>query len=85
MTEEFNNSASQEERRRVLRESTRLGHAEANADDEAGGRFAKLNRPAVVGASPVSQYPWQPEESPWAADPVGPEPPLGVDVNEVPE
>jgi len=73
MTEHrFNNSASQEERRRVLRESTLFGRAQA--DNEEGGRYAKLNRPVVVGSSP-SPYPKQPSGS-WTADPVPAEPPL---------
>jgi hypothetical protein len=70
----FNNS--QEERR----ESTYVGRAEAEAD-EAGGRYAKLKPSTVVGSSATPQYPRQPEEGPWTADPVPPEPLLGVDVN----
>jgi hypothetical protein len=76
MTEHrFNNS--REERRK----STYVGRAEAEAD-EAGGRYAKLKPSTVVGSTAVPQYPKQPE-GPWTADPVGPEPPLGVDINEV--
>jgi hypothetical protein len=60
---------SQAERRRILAEeriSTYRAHAEANTDLELGGRFAKLSKTTVVGASSIS-YPKQPEGSPWAS------------------
>jgi len=82
MTEHrFDNSASQEERRRVLRESTYVGRAQT---DEAGGRFAKRIPSTVVGSTAVPQYPKLPEGNPWTTD-LPPEPPLGVDVNGEPD
>jgi hypothetical protein len=67
--------------------STLLDHALASANDLGGGRFAALgtlSRPVIVGSgSPVPQYPKQPDNSPWARQWEGPEPPLGQDVNYV--
>jgi hypothetical protein len=36
-------------------------------------------------ASRGPQYPAQPANSPWGADPVPPEPPLGIDISAVPD
>lgn len=50
--------------------------------DEAGGRFARQQPSAIVGADPL------PLVAPaWSSDlaKLGPEPPLGFDVNEVPD
>ncbi len=76
----FENEANQKLRRETLRNdrSTLLDHARAHADDAAGGRFKRELATSVVG---VPNYPKQPETSPWHHDPVGPEPPLGLDVN----
>jgi hypothetical protein len=46
-------------------------HARAEADLETGGRWAK----------PTIGVPELPAASPWSRDPVGIEPPLGIDVN----
>src|SRR5262245_41722369 len=43
----------------------------------AGGRFA-------ASSAPLTQYPRQPEHSPWAAGVVGREPPIGFSVEEMP-
>jgi len=48
--------------------------AQAEALDDRGGRFAVLDKPAVTGSSPTPTYPQMPAGSPWANDPVGPEP-----------
>lgn len=49
--------------------------------DAKAGRFAK---PSVVsGANPTVQYPRLPASSPWAADMVPPEEPLGYSVNDL--
>jgi hypothetical protein len=60
----FADMFSQAERRRIIAEERRLStyraFAEANADLELGGRFAKLHPTSVVGASPNHQYPRQP-------------------------
>jgi hypothetical protein len=57
-----------------------------DALEEAGGRFAKLTPSTVTGQSPSSQIPQQPAGSPWASNPVPPDPAtdqLGFDINEV--
>jgi hypothetical protein len=81
---------SQSERRKVM-ESDRLARkastyhqlAEASANDLAGGRFAQSSpKQRVIGSSPIS-YPELPENSPWAKDPMPPEPPLGWSVNDL--
>jgi hypothetical protein len=76
---------SQAEKRRIISEERRLStyraHAEANADLELGGRFAKLTKATVVGTSPI-QYPRLPLNSPAnQAAMTGQEPPLGYDIN----
>jgi hypothetical protein len=68
-----------ERRRRLIEErrmKTYLAHAEASANDEAGGRFAALpeKKPTVIGAKAEISYPQQPEGSPWHSDPCGDEP-----------
>ena len=77
---------SQAERRRVLandrKVSTYRDAAQASIDDLCGGRYGAIGKPTVTGASPIS-YPRQPEGSPWASDPIGDEPPLGVDINAI--
>jgi hypothetical protein len=79
--------ARKAERRRRLIEERRmrsyLAHAEASANDEAGGRFAALpeRKPTVIGAKAEISYPAQPEGSPWANEPSGTEPPLGYEVD----
>jgi hypothetical protein len=82
----FNNEASQSERRRILAEgrktSTYHQQAQADADLEMGGRFAKVMPTSVTGTTPGPQYPRQPADSPSnQAALVGDEPPLGVDIN----
>jgi hypothetical protein len=75
----------QEERRRVLandasvrrqqreRGSTYLDHVEPSA----GGRFAVIDQPTVVGSTAIPQYPQA--STPFQRDPVPDEPPLGLD------
>jgi hypothetical protein len=75
----------QAERRRILREqaSTLLDHARAAADDEAGGRFARIQPQSVIGSTPIPQYPQA--GTPFQSDPCGLEPPLGYDINAMSE
>jgi hypothetical protein len=73
----------QAERRRILREqgATFLDHARAAADEEAQGRFQKVNATTVIGSTPI-QYPPLPASSPWhGRDPVPDEPALGYSVD----
>jgi hypothetical protein len=79
---------SQAFKRKILAEdrdrlSTYRDHAEANADLELGGRFAKLTPTSVTGSTPDHQYPRLPADSPFnqAATMVPDEPPLGMDIN----
>jgi hypothetical protein len=53
---------------------TYYGRAQLDLEAELGGRFA---RPKPL----VGEVPRQPEGSPWAHDPVGPEPPLGYSID----
>lgn len=80
-THEFNNRASQDERRRVELD-TYLARAQADTDLAAGGRFKKEVEARVTG---TPTYPPQPASSFWAKslDEVsGPEAPLGYSVNQ---
>ena len=78
-------SASMAEKRRILAEeqiSSYRAHAEANADLELGGRFARITKTTVVGAGPIS-YPKLPEDSPSNQMAMMPdEPLLGYSVND---
>ena len=72
------------ERRRIMIEERRLrtyhGRAQANIDEDRGGRFAFSGSPTTVtGSGPIS-YPTQPAHSPWAKDVCPPEPSLGYSV-----
>jgi hypothetical protein len=79
---------SQAFKRKILAEdrdrlSTYRAHAEANADLELGGRYAKVTTTTVVGAGPI-QYPRLPLTAPSnQAAMVGDEPPLGFSVNDM--
>jgi len=80
-THEFNNQASQAERREVLRNDTYMARQQ-NTVDDVGGRFAKLTPATVTGSAPSPQYPQLPEGSPWAKGfDQNVEPPIGFDVN----
>ena len=75
----------QSERGRLMAEQRRLrtyrGHAQANLDEDRGGRFAFSGSPkTVTGSSPIS-YPAQPTHSPWHSNPYPEEPPLGFSVD----
>jgi hypothetical protein len=68
--------------RKIAEGSTFFQHAQASANDEAGGRYARQNSATVVGASPIS-YPQLPAESPWAQPwPEGPDV-YGVPIDEM--
>jgi hypothetical protein len=45
------------------------------------GRYANVEPRHVVGRAPVEDVPRHPADSPWHADPVGPEPPLGIEID----
>ena len=76
---------SQAEKRRIMAEERRMrtyhGHAQANIDEDRGGRYGAVgSSTTVVGSNPIS-YPRQPAGSPWAKDECPPEPPLGFSVD----
>jgi hypothetical protein len=82
------NDISQKEVREVLANDRDCLHSRAQADADLlnQGRFAKEVATTVTGQqSPSSQYPMQPENSPWASNPVPPGDALdklGFDINE---
>ena len=55
--------------------------ARAFADEDKGGRYGADKQTIHTAENPI--YPEQPADSPFHHDPVGPEPPLGFDVNAV--
>jgi hypothetical protein len=76
----FANDTDQQTRRQVLKDAY-FSRAQSDAD-MIGGRFKKENATQVVG---IPTYP-TPPNGPWATpDPSGPEPPLGYDINALPE
>jgi hypothetical protein len=75
------------ERRRVLMQdaSVREGstfhqHAQASANDLAGGRFAAVSNAYVVGSTSQVNYP---AAGPHQSDPCGLEPPLGYRIDDL--
>jgi hypothetical protein len=74
----------QAERRRVLAQDaslrqqsgTFMSHAQASANDLAGGRFAATGNPHVVGSESIPQYPQA--STPFQFDPVPNEEPLSA-------
>ena len=75
----FNNNSSQAERKQFVKDTFH-----SRTRDEAGGRFAQVNKSTVVGSDPATLYPRLPSGSPWSSDPVPPEPPLNQDISEPP-
>jgi hypothetical protein len=83
----------QAERREVLENDRRVreqqqaqgstfhAHAQAQAGELSGGRFASLGASTVTGATPIPKYP---AAGAHQSDPVGIEPPLGIDINAMP-
>jgi hypothetical protein len=79
----YHQDADQRERERILRNdraNTFAGRAQAEADD-VRGRWAQEHKATVIGAGPV-EYPRLPENS-WTHDPVPPEGPVGVSVEDL--
>ena len=80
----FNNDSSPAERRRVLRETGASYHDVALSEvGTVQGRYGELEKSSSVTGGLAHRYPPLPETSPWASDPVGQEPPIGVDINAV--
>jgi hypothetical protein len=79
----WNNEAARRGRE-LLRQQQATTYAQLAAGalgDEAGGRFA-VARPKPQ-MNEFREGPWPVPD--WSHDPVGPEPPLGFDINEVPD
>jgi len=62
--------------------STYFEFAKHTDEDIYGGRFAGVKTTVVTGSTPGSAFPQMPEGTPWSNDPVGPEPPLGVAIDQ---
>ena len=69
-----------EKLRKLAEGSTYFQHAQASANDEAGGRFAKQSPTTVIGAAPLQTVLVAPS---WAGFDNGVEPPFGVDIDYV--
>ena len=75
----FNNNSSQAERKQFVK-----GTFHSRTRDEAGGRFAQVNKSTVVGSDPATLYP-RIKSGPWSDQPgPGPEPPYGEDISTPP-
>jgi len=78
----FNNDSSPAERRRVLRETGASYHDVALSEvGTVQGRYGELEKSSSVTGGLAHRYPPLPETSPWASDPVGQEPPIGIDLS----
>jgi len=75
----INPDVTQREKREVLRNDERVrkatyhSFAQADADTEMGGRYAKVQPTTVTGSAPTA-WPKMPEGNPWATNPYPPEP-----------
>jgi hypothetical protein len=69
-------------KRRLLpwRPTNYLALAQQYLEEEAGGRFAKMNAARVTG---IPVVPKQPDGSPWSADPAPDEPPTGYRIDDL--
>ena len=92
----YHNETSMDERREALKNDTTKGGGPSNdtylsraarsLGAELGGRFAHLGKEqSVVGQRGPHVWPRQPTGSPWRGDEVPDEPPLGINVNALPE
>jgi hypothetical protein len=83
-TRPYDNSATQDERKAILRNDSYFSRQQ-NTPEDAGGRYAKLTPSNVIGSKPTPQYPQLPPSSPWANGfDVNVEPQLGYAVDEMP-
>ena len=78
-TRPYDNSATQAEKREVLRNDSYFARQQ-NTIDDSGGRYAKLTPSNVIGAT-SPQYPQLPASSPWSQFDQNVEPVLGFSVN----
>jgi hypothetical protein len=70
------------DRKRVLENERKLREEQgstflAQTTNDTGGRFAQIGAAHVVGSTAIPQYPQA--STPFQSDPVGLEPPLGLD------
>ena len=74
------------EHQRLLREGATFHQfAQAFADEVNQGRFAATGAPRVVGSTPNPSMQYPAASTPFQSDPVGTEPPLGIDINAMSE
>jgi hypothetical protein len=55
--------------------------AQAEADEDRGGRFAVLDKPVVTGSAPIPSVPAI-SDGPWSKDECPPEPSIGYCVDD---
>ena len=79
-TRPYDNPATQDERKAILRNDSYFSRQQNTADD-AGGRYAKLTPSNVIGSKPTPQYPSLPASSPWSQFDQNVEPVLGFSVD----
>lgn len=65
-----------DEKERKAIHNTLYGRSDQTSAEQPGGRFEGVSKPLKGGVDP---YPTLPPNSPWASDPVPPEPPLGLE------
>jgi hypothetical protein len=82
-THDFNNQASQAERKAIVKNDSYFAR-QSNTVEDSGGRYAKLTPTKVIGSTPSPQYPSLPASSPWAQFDQNVEPPLGIAIDEMP-
>ena len=62
--------------RKVTHDAATFSRFAISEADVIGGRYGAISKTTVTGSSGPVEYPRQPPDSPWATDPVGPEPPI---------
>ena len=83
-THDYDNSATQVERKAIVKNDSYFAR-QSNTVDDAGGRFTKLTPATITGSTPAAQYPSLPASSPWSNGfDENVEPPLGYAVDEMP-
>jgi hypothetical protein len=88
-TRPFVNDASMATKHEIAKNDQRVHRdmmqSRTEADFELGRQGRHAARVDITGSwSSHARYPKLPASSPWACDPVGPEPPIGIDVSETP-
>jgi hypothetical protein len=82
-THEYDNPATQSEKREVLQNDTMYSR-QANAIPDEGGRYARITPSKLIGSESSPQYPKLAASSPWHHEALPNEEPLGIAVDEMP-